>query len=122
MWECEWKYVRNESDVKTFLTTSSLPRWTITQHQILTALVDGTLFGMIECDVCVPEELLDYFPEMQPVFKKASVSPDDIGPFMRQYAEEHNILSKPRVMLVVAFVVSRSFSPHHCYDGTSRMD
>ena len=99
MWECEWKDVHNESDVKTFLTPTSRPRWTMTQHQILAAVVDGTLFGVIECDVCVPEELRDYFSEMQPVFKNASVTRDDIGPFMRQYAEEHDILSKPRVML-----------------------
>ena len=103
MWECEWKDVRNESDVKTFLTPPSRPRWTMTQQQIVAAVVDGTLFGMIECDVCVSEELLDYFSEMQPVFKKASVTRDDIGPFMRQYAEEHDILSKPRVMLVGSF-------------------
>ena len=103
MWECEWKEVRNESDVKTFLTPSSRPRWTMTQQQILAAVVDGTLFGMVECDVRVPEELQDYFSEMQPVFKNASVTRDDIGPFMRQYAEEHDILSKPRVMLVGSF-------------------
>ena len=58
---------------------------------------------MVECDVRVPEELHDYFSEMQPVFKNASVTRDDIGPFMRQYAEEHDILSKPRVMLVGSF-------------------
>ena len=86
MWECEWKEVRNESDVKTFLPPSSRPRWIMTQHQILAAVVDGTLFGMVECDVRVPEELQDYFSEMQPVFKNASVTRDDIGPFMRQYA------------------------------------
>ena len=103
MWECEWKEVRNESDVKTFLTPSSRPRWTMTQQQILAAVVNGTLFGMVECDVRVPEELQDYFSEMQPVFKNASVTRYDIGPFMRQYAEEHDILSKPRVMLVGSF-------------------
>ena len=103
MWEWEWKEVRNESDVKTFLPPSSRPRWIMTQHQILAAVVDGTLFGMVECDVRVPEELQDYFSEMQPVFKNASVTRDDIGPFMRQYAEEHDILSKPRVMLVGSF-------------------
>ena len=103
MWECEWKEVRNESDVKTFLAPSSRPRWTMTHHQILAAVVDGTLFGMVECDVRVPEELQDYFSEMQPVFKNASVTRDDIGPFMRQNAEEHDILSKPRVMLVGSF-------------------
>ena len=103
MWECEWKEVRNESDVKTFIAPSSRPRWTMTQQQILAAVVDGTLFGMVECDVRVPEELQDYFSEMQPVFKNVSVTRDDIGPFMRQYAEEHDILSKPRDMLVGSF-------------------
>ena len=122
MWECEWKEIRNESVVKTFLAPASRPRWTMTQQEINAAVVDGTLFGMVECDVRVPEELQDYFSEMQPVFKNASVTRDDIGPFMRQYAEEHDILSKPRVMLVGSFRVSRSCSQHHCYDGTSRMD
>ena len=92
--------VRNESVVKTFLAPASRPRRTMTQQQILAVVVDGTLFGMVECDVCVPEELQDYFSEMQPVFKNASVTRDDI---MRQYAEEHDILTKSRVMLVVSF-------------------
>ena len=54
--------MRNVSDVNTFLAPSSRPRWTMTQQQILAAVVDGTLFGMVECDVCVPEELQYYFP------------------------------------------------------------
>ena len=103
MWECEWKEVRNESDVKTFLTPSSRPRWTMTQQQILSAVVDGTLFGMVECDICVPEELQDYFSEMQPIFKNAMVTRDDIGTFMREYAEENDIMSTPRRMLVGSY-------------------
>ena len=82
MWECEWKEIRNESVVKTFLAPASRPRWTMTQQEIIAAVVDGTLFGMVECDVRVPEELQDYFSEMQPVFKNASVTRDDIGPFI----------------------------------------
>ena len=105
MWECEWKEVRNESDVKTFLAPSSRPRWTMTQQQILAAVVDGTLFGMVECDVRVRKNCETTFSEMQPVFKNASITRDDIGPFMRQYAEEHDILSKPRVLLVGSFRV-----------------
>ena len=122
MWECEWKEVRNESVVKTFLAPAGRPRLTMTQQQILAAVVDGTLFGMVECDVCVPEELQDYFSEMQLVFRNASVTRDDIGPFMRQYAEEHDILTKHASYLWVDFAVSRSYSPHNCYDGTSHMD
>ena len=86
--------------MKSFLAPASRPRRTMTQQQILAAVVDGTLFGMVECDVRVPEELQDYFSEMQPVFKNVSVTRDDI---MRQYAEEHDIISKPRVMLVGSF-------------------
>ena len=105
MWECEWKGKRIESDTKRFID-AEFPRRSsqrMTQQQILAAVVDGTLFGMVECDVRVPEELQDYFSEMQPVFKNASVTRDDIGPFMRQYAEDHDIISAPRRMLVGSY-------------------
>ena len=46
MWECEWKEIRNESVVKTFLAPASRPRWTMTQQEIIAAVVDGTLFGI----------------------------------------------------------------------------
>ena len=94
MWECTWKRERDPPPRQ---------KWQMTQQQIITAVVDGTLFGMIECDVRVPEHLQDHFAEMQPIFKNANVSRDDIGPFMRQYAEEHDIMSTPRRMLVGSY-------------------
>ena len=103
MWECEWKEIRKEPDVKSFLAPARRQKWEMTQQQIITAVVDGTLFGMVECDVRVPEHLEDQFAEMQPIFKNANVSRDDIGPFMRQYAEENDIMSAPRRMLVGSF-------------------
>ena len=103
MWECEWKEIRKEPDVKSFLAPTSHPRWKMTQLQIIAAVVDGTLFGMVECDIHVPPELRPYFSEMQPIFKNTTVTRDDIGPFMRQYAEEHDIMSTPRRMLVGSF-------------------
>ena len=103
MWECEWKQIRKEPDVKSFLAPARRQKWNMTQNEILAAVIDGTLFGMIECDIHVPPELRPYFSEMQPIFKNANVSRDDIGPFMRQYAEEHDIMSTPRRMLVGSF-------------------
>ena len=94
MWECEWKREAKPP---------CRPKWTITQNEILTAVIDGTLFGMVECDVRVPDNLRGHFAEMQPVFKNTTVTRDDIGPYMRQYAEEHNILTKPRRMLVGSY-------------------
>ena len=94
MWECDWKRERDPPPRQ---------KWKMTQNEILTAVIDGTLFGMIECDVRVLEHLQDHFAEMQPIFKNTTVTRDDIGPFMRQYAEEHDIMSTPRRMLVGSF-------------------
>ena len=92
MWECAWKLEAKQPHRQ---------KWNMTQQQIITAVVDGTLFGMV--DVRVPEHLQDHFAEMQPVFKNVTVTRDDIGPFMRQYAEENDIMSAPRRMLVGSF-------------------
>ena len=94
MWECDWKRERDPPPRQ---------KWKMTSHSIIAAVIDGTLFGMVECDLHVPEHLQDHFAEMQPIFKNATVTRDDIGPFMRQYAEEHNILTKPRRMLVGSY-------------------
>ena len=71
----------------------------MTQLHILAAVVDSTQFGMVECGVCVPRELQDHFADMQPVFKNTTVTRNDIGPFMRDHAEEHDIMSTPCRML-----------------------
>ena len=63
----------------------------------------GTVFGLIECDLCVPEALREHFAEMQPVFKNIRLTRDDLGPFMRRYAEEHNLMATPRCMLVGSY-------------------
>ena len=94
MWECQWK---RESKAL------PRPKWNMTQSEILADVVNGTLFGMVECDVHVPPDLRAHFAEMQPIFKNVTVSRDDIGPFMRQYAEENDIMSAPRRMLVGSF-------------------
>ena len=94
MWECDWKRERDPPPRQ---------KWQMTQQQIITAVVDGRLFGMVECDLHVPEHLQDHFAEMQPIFKNATVTRDDIGPFMRQYAVDHDIMSTPRRMLVGSY-------------------
>ena len=103
MWECDWKELHDEPDVKIFLDIPRHRKWTMTEQQIIAAVIDGTLFGMVECDVRVPDNLREYFAEMQPVFKNTTVTRDDIGPYMRQYAEENDIMSAPRRMLVGSF-------------------
>ena len=94
MWECQWKRERDPPPRR---------KWNMTQNEMLAGVVDGTLFGMVECDVRVPVELQDHFAEMQPIFKNAMVTRDDIGPFMRQYAVDHDMMSTPRRMLIGSY-------------------
>ena len=105
MWECEWKGKRTESDTKRFIDAEfpSRPKLKMTQKQIIAAVVDGTLFGEIECDIRVPSELRAHFAEMQPIYKNAMVTRDDIGPFMQQHAVDHDIMSTPRRMFVGSY-------------------
>ena len=96
MWECDWKELRDEPDVETFLDRPRHRKWMMTEQQILAAVIDGTLFGMVECDIHVPDHLSRNI-------KNVTVTRDDIGPFMRQYAEENDIMSTPRRMLVGSY-------------------
>ena len=107
LWECEWKAMRRTPAVRKCVD-AAFPRrrhvqWTMTSQQILNGVRAGTVFGMIECDVRVPEALRAHFAEMQPVFKNIGMQREDLGPFMRRYAEEHDIMKTPRRMLVGSY-------------------
>ena len=78
-------------------------QWTMTSQHFLTGVRAGTVFGMIGCDDCVQEALHAHFAERQPLFKNIQLTRDDLGLFMRRYAEEHNIMATPRRMLVGSY-------------------
>ena len=64
----------------------------MTSQKILTGVCAGTVYGMIGCDVCIPEAFPAHFAEMQPVFKNIRLTRNNFGPFMRQNAEDHDII------------------------------
>ena len=55
----------------------------MTEAQVLEAVKEDTLFGMVECDNEVPEDLKAYFAEMTPIFKNIHVAVEDIGEPMK---------------------------------------
>ncbi|KAI8487962.1 hypothetical protein Bbelb_344100 [Branchiostoma belcheri] len=53
-----------------------------------------------QCDVFVPWVLKTNFAEMCPIFKNVDISIGDIGDHMKQYAETHGVMSRPRRSLI----------------------
>ena len=108
-WACEWRELKKTNrELQRFIATR-LRRpldkvKTMTLHTILGAVKNEKLFGCVECDIHVPEHLRDKFSEMCPVFKNTEISRDDIGEYMKAYAEENDIMSRPRRSLIGSMV------------------
>jgi hypothetical protein len=108
-WECEWRERKKTNrELQRFIATR-LRRpldkvKTMTLQSILDAVRDEKLFGCVECDIHVPEHLREQFSEMCPIFKNTEISRDDIGDFMKAYAEENDIMRRPRRSLIGSMV------------------
>ena len=61
------------------------------------AVKNDFLFSVVEYDIRVPDHLKSHFSEMPPI------SPEAIGPFMKAFAMEQNMMSKPRHSLITSF-------------------
>ena len=86
-----------------FLASIRLPhhnRTTMTQAEVLQFIADGTMFGLVECDVRVPPALTETFAEMTPIFKNVDITKEDIGAHMKNYAERAGVFKAPRRSLI----------------------
>ena len=93
----------NSSYKVTFHKTSFRGISNITEQTILDAIQKESLFGLIQCDVRVPESLREHFAELQPIFKNCQIGREEIGSFMKEYAEKHTLLSQPRRTLAASY-------------------
>ncbi|BFZ13860.1 hypothetical protein BsWGS_16899 [Bradybaena similaris] len=111
MWECEWQALKKaRPDIQSYLKAtfnrvkpSYTNKVTPTEDQIIEAVKDGSLFGLVECNIEVPDVHKEKFSEMTPIFKNIEVSRKDIGAFMQAHAEKHNILNGPRRTLIGSY-------------------
>ena len=58
------------------------------------------MFGYVQCDLSVPDELKAKFSNFPPIFKNIDVSRNDIGEYMKTYAEENDLLKQPQRKLI----------------------
>ena len=93
MWECElWSLYKTDASVKSHLRENFPYRRPLSEEGLMQGIIDGSLFGYVQCDNEVPEHLRDYFSNFPPIFKNTVVSRDDIGNLMKQYAEKDDIM------------------------------
>ena len=106
-WECEWwSLYKTDASVKSHLRENFPYRRPLSGEQVLQGIIDGRLFGYVQCDIEVPEHLCDYFSNFPSIFKIIVVSRDDIGSLMKQYAEKEKIMVQPRKRLISSFLLT----------------
>ena len=62
--------------------------------------MNGRLFGAVQCDLRVPDQLKPYFAEMPPIFKNITVTADDIGKHMTDFLRSTGKSFKPTRYLI----------------------
>lgn len=75
----------------------------LTERQVLAGVADDSIFGIIECDIQVPDHLKDEFKDFCPIIKHVDISINDVGNHMKQYCENVGILKHPRRSLIGSF-------------------
>ena len=117
IWECEFRqYCRRDPRIYDFINNQRPGffhdrKGKITADTILDAVDTGTLFGMVEVDIQVPEQWPLYFQhptltpyqyleEMSPLFCTTEIPFDTIGEHMQAHIREHKLSDQPRRLLV----------------------
>ena len=75
----------------------------LTKERLLEQIRSGKLFGYVQSDIEVPEELKRNFANFLPIFKNTNVGRHDIGLLMKDYAEKKGFLCQTRKMLISSY-------------------
>ena len=101
MWECEWwNLYETKTCVKEHLRDSFPYKRPLREETLLEQIRSGELFGYVQCDIEVPQELKKKFAKFPPIFKKTNVGQRDIGSLMQEYAGKQGLLCQPRKLLI----------------------
>ena len=104
MLECEWwNLYKTTTGVKEHLRESFPYKRPLREESLLEQIRSDKLFGYVQCDIEVPEELKEKFANFPPIFKNTNVGRHDIGSLMKDYAEKEGLLSQPRKMLISSY-------------------
>ena len=103
MWGCEWWNLYKTTCVKEHLRESFPYKRPLREESLLEQIRSGKLFGYVQCDIEVPEELKEKFANFPPIFKNTNVVRHVIGSLMQDHADKEGPLCQPRKMLISSY-------------------
>ena len=104
MWECGWwKHFKTDDKIKNHVRTQFPYKRPLSTDSLLVKIKDGFLFGYVQGDLVVPDELKSNFATFPPIFKNTEVGRNDFGDYMKNHAIENEMLKHPQRMLISSF-------------------
>ena len=73
------------------------------EERLLEQTRSGKLFGYVQCDIEVPEELKKKLANFPSILKNTNIGRHDIGLLMKDYAEREGLQCQRRKMLISSF-------------------
>ena len=87
--ECEcWDNVQENAMLKNHVRKNFPYKLPLSSEKLLARIEENNLFGYVQCDLEVPEELRKRFANFPPIFKNFNVGRENIGKFKLEYAEK----------------------------------
>ena len=106
MRECErWNLYKTTTCAKEHLRESFPSKRPLREESLLEQTRSGKLFGYVQCDIEVPEELKKKFAQFLPIIRKTNVGRLDIGSLMQEYADKGGLLCQPRKLLISSYFI-----------------
>ena len=94
--------------VKEHLRESIPYKRPLREENLLEQIRSDKLFGYVQCDIEVPEDLKKKIASFPPIFKNTNLGRHDIGSLMHDYAEKEGLLRQPRKMLISSYFLENS--------------
>ena len=111
MWECKWwNLCKTTTFVREHLRESFPYNRPLREDRLLEQIRSGKLFGYVQCDNEILEELKKTFVIFPPIFKNTNVGRHDNGLLMKDYAEKEALLCQQPKIWFQAFSLKMELS------------
>ena len=107
MWQCDWwRLYKATNNTKQNIPEHFPYRRSLAAQQLLEEIKKGKLFGYVQCEIRVLENLRSSLCNFPPLFKNTLISKNDTRHRKKNYAEEKKrLLCQPRKKLISSFTL-----------------